>query len=143
MKAILFFVAGGRVGDSHKSDATALSTATGKKVVFRNSSLARSTGENPEACEGVAGDVPENYAARFPTYSMEGKATVPEGGLTVLDAPAGELNALGLPKGCPEDRNALKQALTDEGVEFHPNMRTEKLIDLFREAVLAKQAPEA
>lgn len=143
MKAILFFVPAGRVNDSHKADATALSTATGKRVVFRNSSLARSTGENPEPCDGVAGDVPDNYAARFPTYSMDGEAQAPEGGLTVLAGPAPELNALGLPKGCPEDRNALKEALTNEGVEFHPNMKTEKLIDLFREAVLAKQAPEA
>lgn len=143
MKAILFFVPSGRVNASHKADATALSAATGKKVFFRNSSVARSTGENPEPCEGVAGDVPDTYAARFPTYSMEGKATAPEGGLSLVEGPAGELNALGLPKGCPEDRNAMKQALTDEGVEFHPNMKTEKLIDLFREAVLAKQAPEA
>ncbi len=142
MKAILFFVASGRVLDSHKGTATDIAAKSGKRVVFRNASLANSTGENPEQCEGVTGLVPEAYAARFPTYDAEGNATPPEGGLTVLDGPAPELNALGLPKGCPEDKEALKEALKDEGVDFHPRMGVEKLVTLFRETVLAKIAAE-
>lgn len=136
MKAILFFVASGVALDSHKAAATTLAEATGKRVVFRNSNLARTTGESPEPCEGVAGDVPDNYAARFPSYDAKGNATEPEGGLQLVETPEGELNALGLPKGSPEDRNDLKAALKDAGVEFHPNTKTETLVDLFKSEVL-------
>ncbi len=144
MKAILFFVPSGRVLDSHKQAATALAAATGKKVVFRNSTIAVSTGEKPETCEGVAGTIPPAYAARFASYDAEGNATVPEGGIPGPEGVIVEINALGLPKGCPDDRNALKQALKDEGVEFHPNTKTETLVDLFRVKVLARNnTPEA
>lgn len=135
MKAILFFVASGVALDSHKAAATTLAEATGKRVVFRNSNLARSTGENPEICEGVAGDIPDSYAARFPSYDAKGNATEPAG-LELVETAPGEMNALGLPHGSPEDRNALKAALKDEGVEFHPNTKTETLVDLFRSEVL-------
>jgi hypothetical protein len=140
MKAILFFVPSGRVTDSHKEEGTALAAATGKKVVFRNSTIAISTGEKPEPCEGVAGTIPPAYAARFPSYDAKGNATVPEGGLLAPEGRIVEMNVLGLPKGCPDDRNALKAALKDEGVEFHPNTKTETLVDLFRATVLAKKS---
>ena len=139
---ILFFVKSGLASDKDQTGATALAAKTGKRVVFRNATVAKQTNEKPEPCIGVAGLVPPAYAAAFPVYDADGNATPPEGGLSVVDTPAPELNALGLPKGCPEDRDALKEALTMAKVEFHPNMKTDKLIDLFRAAVLAAQTEE-
>jgi len=138
---ILFFVRGGRVDDDAKTAATSIAAASGKRVVFRNATVAKQTNENPEPCAGVAGLAPDNYKERFPFHSTEGVSSVPEGGLVALDAPV-ELNSLGLPVGCPDDRDALKEALKAEGVDFHPNNKTETLVNLFKNEVLAKQETE-
>lgn len=131
MKAILYFVAAGIVRDGHRDAATAINRETGKKVVFRNSDTAEN--EKPEANEGVAGRVPSNYES-FTKYSDSGKVTakgeIPAPSSLVADRP---LNAIGLPdgEGCPEDRDALKAALEAEGIEFHANAKTEKLVELY------------
>lgn len=135
MKRILFFVAAGLPTDEHKAAATALASATGERVAFRNSTVANAGNETPEACLGVAGDVPAAYAAVFPTYSLDGDATQPEGGTRDPNAPELKLNSLGLPVGCPDNRNDLKDALTMMKAEFHPNLATAKLVDLFRAAI--------
>ncbi len=139
---ILFFVKSGLASDKDQTAATELAAKTGKRVVFRNATVAKVTNEKPEPCIGVAGLVPDAYAAAFPVYALDGTVTQPEGGADIVDMPKPELNALGLPKGCPEDRDALKEALTMAKVEFHPNMKTDKLIDLFRAAVLEAQGDE-
>lgn len=132
MKAILFFVAAGFVRDSHKEAATAINAVTGKKVVFRNATSATLTGEKPEPNDGVAGDVPDTYSD-FPRYDNAGELV--SGGEAPADAPKADrkLNAIGLPdgEGCPEDRDALKEALEAEGIEFHGNAKLEKLVDLY------------
>lgn len=133
MKAILYFVAAGFVSDVHKEAAKTIAEKTNKKVVFRNSTSATASGENPEPNEGVAGLVPNTYSA-FSRYDDEGKETK---GLESLDQSEElhnrPLNAIGLPDGdgCPEDRDALKAALDSEGIAYHANFRTEKLVDLY------------
>jgi hypothetical protein len=139
MKAILFFVAAGIVREAHKEAATAINAATGKKVVFRNGSVADN--EKAEACEGVAGDpIPAPYA-NLPRYDNAGKLA--KEGAPAAAAPLTDrkLNAIGLPdgEGCPEDREALKAALEAEGIDFHEKAKTEKLADLY----LAHFYPEA
>jgi pyridoxine/pyridoxamine 5'-phosphate oxidase len=44
-----------------------------------------------------------------------------------------KLNSIGLPdgEGNPEDREALKKALEDEGISFHGNASTDKLVTLY------------
>ena len=130
MKAILFFVAAGIVSESDRSAANEIATNTGKKVVFRNRDCPES--EKPEANEGVAGKVPPAYA-KFDRYDDSGElvtAATPAPKLALADRP---LNALGLPagEGCPEDRDALKEALTAEGIPFHGNAKTDALVDLY------------
>lgn len=131
MKAILFFVAAGFVRDSHKEAATAINAVTGKKVVFRNATSATLTGEKPEPNDGVAGDVPDTYSA-FPRYDNAGEL-VSGGEAPAPAATDRKLNAIGLPdgEGCPEDRDALKEALEAEEIGFHPNTKLEKLVDLY------------
>ena len=146
MKAILFFVAAGVVLPRHQDAAKAIADKTGKRVVFRNSSVAES--EKPEANEGVAGAVPENYKA-FTQYGDKG-ATTSKGdanvtnrdpGILKTDAttPAGtgerKLNALGVPDedDAPTDRDGLKGILTEQGIEFHGNAKTETLVALYNE----------
>jgi len=133
MKAILYFVAAGFVRDSHKQAATAINAETGKKVVFRNGTSASLTGEKPEPNDGVAGQVPEPYAA-FTRYDDKGKVIGKAEPVAPLVALADrKLNAIGLPDGdgCPEDRETLKAALDAEGIEYHGNAKTEKLVDLY------------
>ena len=126
MKAILYFVAAGIVLDTHQDAAAIIHKETGKRVVFRN---AHTSGENPEANEGVAGRVPKSYD-HFVRYGDDG------GFLTSGPTPAAHkeaaLNGIGLPKGAPEDREGLKAALEAEGVAFHGNAKLDKLIDLYR-----------
>ena len=130
MKAILYFVAAGFVRDTHREAAKTIADATGKKVVFRNGSANDS--EKPEANEGVAGEVPKNYAD-FDRYDDNGKLAkgeIPASASLVTDR---KLNAIGLPddEGCPETRDDLKAALTAEGIEYHGNASTEKLAALY------------
>lgn len=130
MKAILFFVAAGFVRESHREAAAAINAATGKRVVFRNATSAAVTNEKPEANEGVAGDVPPQYAS-FPRFDDAGQLVSGGDAQGTPAAPEGPKNALGLPQGAPEDRESLKAALDDAGIEYHGNAKTEKLADLW------------
>ena len=141
MKAILFFVAAGIVLDSHRQAAAAIAAKTGKKVVFRNGTSPDLTNEKPEANEGVAGKVPKAYAD-FPRYNDAGELESPGTAPAPGNPDNKPLNLLGLPEGSPDNREDLKRALEEMGVEFHPNAKTDKLADLFREAVEAKIAAE-
>lgn len=130
MKAILFFVAAGIVRESDRLTAAAIAKATDKRVVFRNATSAAVSNEKPEANEGVAGAVPPQYAS-FPRFDDAGQlVSGGEAGNTPA-APEGPKNALGLPQGAPEDRESLKAALDDAGIEYHGNAKTEKLADLW------------
>lgn len=51
------------------------------------------------------------------------------------------VNLLGLPVGHPDSEPALKQRLTDKGIEFHPGMKGDKLIEFYRAEVIG--TPEA
>lgn len=132
MKAILYFVSSGIVREAHREAATAINAKTNKRVVFRNSTVA--DGEKAEENEGVAGEViPANYE-RFSRYNDKG-TLVEEGRLPDIatSAASRKLNVIGLPdgEGCPEDRDGIKEALEAEGVEFHGNAKTEKLVELY------------
>lgn len=136
MKAILYFVASGRVRDGHKEAATVIAAESGKKVVFRNGTVAEGTGERPEPNEGVAGVIPSQYAG-FDRYDDKGKLTKAAPSLVETgDGEEVELNEIGLPVGSPDNIETLREALTDAGVEFHPRNKLEKLTDLYRSEVL-------
>ena len=148
MKAILYFVAAGIVLPRHTDAAEVIAKKTGKRVVFRNADTGQT--EKPEANEGVAGKVPENYKA-FAIFGDTGakkgdgnadasnrdpgkpksdstSSTTTEPGTTER-----KFNALGVvdEEGAPADRDALKGILTQEGIEFHGNAKTEALVDLY------------
>jgi hypothetical protein len=136
MNAILYFVMAGIVLAIHQAAAAAIATATGKRVVFRNASAPPG---KPEANLGVAGRVPAEYAS-FPTYDdsgtlMNAEVATPTPTPKAKDA---RKNAIGLPVGCPEDREGLKAALDTAGIEYHGNAKIEKLAGLF----LAHYYPE-
>ncbi len=140
---ILFFIASIRVTPEQQTQATELARITGKKVVFRNAKLARQTAqESPEKCEGVTGDVPEQYLAKFPLYSLDGKIvsqpTGTEGGEAPVVAP--KRNSLGIIKGGPDSRKSLVKALEDAKVSFHPKAKTEDLVALYISAIEAPAA---
>ena len=141
MKAILYFVAAGIVLPRHQDAAKALSGATGKRVVFRNADTGST--EKPEANEGVAGKVPDNYVG-FESFGDDGKVSH-KGEQAAAPAPvAGDertLNSIGLPEGdgCPATRDELKKALEAEGIEYHGNASTDKLVALY----MAHFYPEA
>ena len=148
MKAILYFVAAGVVLPRHTEAAAIIGKETGKRVVFRNSDTGHN--EKPEANEGVAGNVPDNYGA-FTKFNDSGKTgkkaddslNTEKGtggigaGQTGGSGPAGSteraMNTFGVPDedGAPTDRDSLKESLTAEGVEFHGNAPTDKLIALY------------
>lgn len=138
MNRILFFISAGRVREFDRSAASAINEATGKPVVFRNGTMGDGAMED---CAGVAGKcIPAQYASK-PHYSLTGELVdtpapeAPEAstdGDSAKETPSGNLNALGLPEGHPPTRDAIKEALENAGVEFHPNAKTEKLVDLYR-----------
>lgn len=61
---ILFFINGAVPTESDKAQAASISG----RVVFRNAQFANS--ESCEQCDAVAGAVPANYAAAFPTVAV-------------------------------------------------------------------------
>lgn len=138
MKPIFYFVSAGRVRQVDRDAATAINAATGKRVVFRNGTTGD---EAAEPCGATAGKcVPPQYAS-LPRYNNAGELVgtgnapeAPEGG---TDEP-GPLNALGLPEGYPDTRDGIKEALEAAGVEFHTNMKTDKLVDLYRASFLSE-----
>lgn len=137
MKPIFYFVSAGRVRQVNRDAATAINAATGKRVVFRNGTCGD---ESAEPCGGTAGKcIPPQYAG-LPRYSDTGELVdtgdTVEAAETPTDEP-GELNALGLPEGCPDTREGIKEALEGAGIEFHGNSKTEKLVDLYRESFLS------
>jgi hypothetical protein len=137
MKPIFYFVSAGRVRQFDRDAATAINEATGNRVVFRNGTCGD---EAAEPCAGTAGKcVPPQYKG-LPHYDSNGQLVdagdTLEAQETAPDDP-GELNALGLPEGCPDTREGIKEALEGAGVEFHGNSKTEKLVDLYRESFLS------
>ena len=139
MKAILYFVKSGRVTDEHVGIAETIKNATGKKVVFRNSTAAAESGESPEPNEGVAGDIPARYQMAT-LYDDEGTVLQASSEFVEADGEPSPVatNALGL-KGVnpPNDREELKAYLEGEGVPFHPSAPTNKLILLYNEYLFA------
>lgn len=135
MKAILYFVANGNATQGHIHSAGVIAEKNSMRVVFRNGTVAEDTGENPEPNEGVAGEVPSTYQ-KFTCYGDDGKISKqgekePESEET---AEAPKLTEDGL----PIDKAALKQALTEAGVDFHPKYNIEKLTALYVSEVLGK-----
>lgn len=60
---ILYFIAASSPTEEEMADAE---TLVGAKVMFRNFEFVDATSPSMEDCDGVAGDVPANYAAKFP-----------------------------------------------------------------------------
>lgn len=131
MKSILYFVIAGFVRESAKLAAKVIAEKTGARVVFRNASSGLSGGQ-PEACQGVAGHVPPEYA-HLPTFCDKGNLTNAGAKAAAPVADERKLNSIGLPdgEGCPTDREGVKAALEAEGIEFHGNAKLEKLVDLY------------
>lgn len=134
MKSILYFVSAGRVLGIHKAAAEVIAKETGKRVSFRNATAAEQTGENPEPNLGVAGKVIPTRYADATRYGDDGqvvtdatKQEAPEGG----KKPTGDLNAIGLPVGHPDNKPDLVKALKNAGVEFHGRAKTEVLVEVY------------
>lgn len=135
MKAILYFVANGNATQAHIHSAGVIAEKNSMRVVFRNGTVAEDTGENPEPNQGVAGEVPSTYR-KFTCYDDDGEVSKwaekePESE-EIDEAP--KLTEEGL----PIDKAALKQALTEAGVDFHPKYNIEKLTALYVSEVLGK-----
>lgn len=128
MKAILFFVAAGLVLEAHRVTAAAIAEKTGKKVIFRNNV---DNEERPEENEGVAGEVPKAFE-HFTRYDDAGEI-ISQGEQPPPPPPGGPLNVLGLPMGCPDNKDALREALDAAGVDYHGNAKIEKLVDLYKD----------
>jgi hypothetical protein len=131
MKLILFFVQVGIVLQAHREAARSIAAATGCRVVFRN---ANAPVENIEPNTGVAGKVPPHYA-NCPRYTDAGAlvpGSVAEGGAKPTEGGEVELNAIGLPKGAPDTREALCAALDAAGIAYHGRTKTEKLVELYK-----------
>lgn len=131
MKAILYFVPNGNATEENLNAAKVIATKQSMRVVFRNATVAEDTGESPEPNEGVAGEVPSTYR-HFAQYCDKG--TLSQDATPLEPVEAAKLTEDGL----PIDKEAMKQALTDAGVEFHPKYNLEKLTALYVSEVLNK-----
>lgn len=148
MKAILFFTAFAVATKPEIEAAETISKETGKRVVFRNGSIAAQSAEAPEPCLGYAGLVPESDAYKNKTVFTAGKAPAApkeKEPLTVVSSSDNdgegegeepELNKIGLPLGSPESAKDLKKALDDAEVEYHSRAKVAILADLYRSEVL-------
>jgi hypothetical protein len=134
MKSILYFVRAGRVSDAHKKAAEVIKKETGFPVSFRNGTVAEISGENPEACHGVAGQVPARYD-KFTRYNDKGVAASAKASEEKEDGAVGEL---GLPEGHPANIKDLKKALKEAGLEFHGRAKSEVLVELYRDHFLTE-----
>lgn len=138
MKPIFYFVSAGRIRQPDRDAATAINEATGKRVVFRNGTSGE---EAAEPCSATAGKcVPPQYK-HLPHYDSAGNlvdnGAPQEAGQEAIQEIPESLNSYGLPEGCPDTRDGLKEALESASIEFHPNIKTDKLIDLYRATFLS------
>ena len=135
MNAILYFTKSGRATEKALKEIELLKNHTKELVLFRNGTLALSTGEKPEACLGYAGEVPESDDYKSKTiYKIKGGEVVaiePEGDEAELP-----LNKIGLPEGSPTTAKGLKEVFTEMELEFHKSAPLNVLVELYKNEVL-------
>lgn len=144
MEKILYFVRRGQPTPADKSAAEKLSQDKPARVLFRNSSAQGTLTDRAEDCDAVAVNdpalVPKAYAGGVViVVSGEGESlSFKASGAPPVKEVSSAKNALGLPEGAPKNRSELREALDAEGVDYHKNAPTEKLVDLLTSAVLNK-----